>query len=404
MLNNFKYDAEGSDPTNPGILIPRYIASGRTAPNGKVYSDVTKKNEDDLVLVKSIITKKDGDLNIVSPDLLGKRFLKASFPDGSIIGLSAGTSFSEATTQGLLGLKHGGHEKLQDLSGNLYAPKAGELREEGKWLILKTRSGELKYPRPSTWVGLGKTQFKEGELMGSAYSTITPTYKLNAVISILKARGSTGKKYFEKENIIVSDCYAYEAGKISYIESKSGDIEIWIGKRRYTYNPNVMYYYPEGASIKKLQRFCSGVVNLGTVTLDLGKDGLSDIFNIFRRQYYALSSKTFNEYNSDEMYVSPSDMQEEIIELIFAAATKLERNSAGDIKDISYLGTQNSILNRRSFFTTISYGWSGKTIQRALKGDVDLENDAMTETILGLLINNKLDEDRNKYGNTKVGN
>ena len=136
-MNNFVYDANGEDPNNPGILIPRYIASGRTAPNGKVYPEVTKKNEDELVLVRSIITKKDGDLNKVTPDLLGKKMLKASFPDESAIGLSFGTSFSEQTTQGLLGLKHGGHEKVVDTTGNLYAPKDCELREEGRWLILK---------------------------------------------------------------------------------------------------------------------------------------------------------------------------------------------------------------------------------------------------------------------------
>lgn len=392
-MNNFTYDGEGEDPNNLGILIPRYLASGRTAPNGKVYPEVTKKNEDELVLVRSIISKKEGDLSKVTPDLIGKKMLKASFPDKSAIGLSFGTSFSEQTTQGLLGLKHGGHEKVSDTSGNLYAPKDCELTEEGKWLVLKVKRGkELRYPRPQNWVGIGKTTFKEGELMGSAYNSITPAYKLSATINLMKARGTYGKRYYEKDNVVISDCYAYEAGKIDYRETGSGDFEVWIGGRRYMYSPDSMYYYPQGTLIKKFQRFCSGVVDMSVVTMDLGKDKISDIFNIFRRQYYSLTGKSFNEYNSNTMYVDSGDMQEEIVELIFTGLLGVERDKDGSIASLNYLGNQSSITNRRSFFTTISYGWSGKTIGRAFRGETDLERDAMTETVLGLLVNNKLDE------------
>jgi hypothetical protein len=107
LLNNYKFSAEGSDPNNEGLLIPRYVATGRTAPNGKVYGDVVRKNEDDLVPVRSIVMKREGDLDIITPDLLSKNFLKTDTPDGSGLGLAAGSSFSEATTQSILGLKHG---------------------------------------------------------------------------------------------------------------------------------------------------------------------------------------------------------------------------------------------------------------------------------------------------------
>lgn len=105
MLNNYTFTREGEDKDNEGLLIPRYLATGRTAPNGKVYPEVSKTNEDDLVPVRSIVKKRTGDINIVTPDLLSKRFLRASFPDNSALGLSAGTSFSESTTQSILGLK-----------------------------------------------------------------------------------------------------------------------------------------------------------------------------------------------------------------------------------------------------------------------------------------------------------
>lgn len=87
-------------------MIPRYIASGRTAPNGKVYPEVLKKNEDDLVPVRSVITKEKGKLHEVTPDLFPKRFKAASFPNGSAVGISLGTSLTEGTTQGILGLNY----------------------------------------------------------------------------------------------------------------------------------------------------------------------------------------------------------------------------------------------------------------------------------------------------------
>ena len=99
---------DGEDDTNPGLLIPRYKALGRTAPDGKVYPDkpMVRESETDLVPVRSIVTKKDGDLNTITPDLIGKKF--KDFTDGAAIGLSFSSSFTESTTQGALGLKHGG--------------------------------------------------------------------------------------------------------------------------------------------------------------------------------------------------------------------------------------------------------------------------------------------------------
>ena len=103
-MNNYIYQ-DGEDDTNPGLLIPRYKALGRTAPDGKVYPDkpMARESENDLVPVRSIITKKDGDLDVVTPDLIGKKF--KDFTPGAAIGLSFATSFTESTTQAALGLK-----------------------------------------------------------------------------------------------------------------------------------------------------------------------------------------------------------------------------------------------------------------------------------------------------------
>lgn len=390
MLNNYTFTREGEDKDNEGLMIPRYLATGRTAPNGKVYPEVARTNEDDLVPVRSIVKKKTGDINLVTPDLLSKRFLQASFPNNSALGLSAGTSFSESTTQSLLGLKHGGHERIQDLTGNLYAEKDCTVREEGKWLILKVRGGEQKFPRPSNWVAMPKEKYSAGELIGTAYNSTSPVYKLNAVIKLMNAKGSSGIKYYEKDKVIIADCYSYNEGKIKYVEDKEGRIEVYIGDTRYAYSPESMYYYPEGTVIKKYQRFCSGVANMRQVSSDLGSD-IDGIFNIFRKQYYSLTSSSYQKSG----VVSPGDMQEEIIELVFTGLTNpkyVDGNPENKLEELEYLGTQNAILNRKSFFTTLSYGWSNKIIGKALSGEIELENDVMTDTILGVLMNDKLDK------------
>ena len=104
FLINYVYH-EGEDDTNTGLLIPRYKALGRTAPDGKVYPDkpVARESENELVPVRSIVTKKNGDLNTITPDLIGKKF--KDLTDGAAIGISFGESFVEGLTQGALSLK-----------------------------------------------------------------------------------------------------------------------------------------------------------------------------------------------------------------------------------------------------------------------------------------------------------
>lgn len=103
-MNNYKYSATEVDETNPCIMIPRYRANLRIGPDGNRYSEVTVKNEEDLVPVRSIISKKI-EKDIVTSDLISTRF--KDLQDGMAIGTSFATSFTEAITQGALGLKHG---------------------------------------------------------------------------------------------------------------------------------------------------------------------------------------------------------------------------------------------------------------------------------------------------------
>ena len=104
LTNNYKYEL-GEDPNNKCILIPRYRAAGRVAPDGKRYpAREMKADEKDLVPVRSIVTKFSNK-DIVTPDCIGTTF--KDLTPGTAIGTSFGTSLTEAITQGALALKHG---------------------------------------------------------------------------------------------------------------------------------------------------------------------------------------------------------------------------------------------------------------------------------------------------------
>lgn len=274
-----------------------------------------------------------------------------------------------------------------DKSGYLKAPKDCTFREDGRWLKLKVRGKELKYPRPDNLVTLGKDTFAEGENVCCAYNTSSPISGLNSLIDLMRAHGSPGLRYFEKDSIIVSDCYALEGGTIRYEETTKGDIKVYVGEREYMYNPMCMYYFPDGATVKKFDRICSGVVNMGSVISGLGNN-LNDAYLIFRKQFYTLT-KGFNKEGLTEL----DSTQEELIELLFTGLTRTTYDPKKNaVEEVEYLGTNRAISSKESFFTTLSFGYSSKVVNKALKGEVGLSGDLMSETVLGLLMNNKLDE------------
>jgi len=391
VLNNYVY-RDGEDPDNPGLLIPRYKALGRTAPNGTVYLDkeLARGSESDLVPVRSIVTKNKGDLNVVTPDLIGTKF---KMTDGTAIGLSFATSFTESTTQSALGLKHGGHERKLDTTGYLVCEKWASctFREEGRWIYITSRGKEYKYPRPDNLVTLGKDKFEKGENICCAYNTVSPINKLNSMIRLMQAKGSEGLRYYEKENVVVSDCYAYSDGEIKYVETPTGEIEVHIGSDVYQYNPLCMYYFADGEQVKKYDRICNGVINMQHVISYFGND-INSIYLIFRKQLYELTDNGFTRANGKSELTDLHSTQEEIIELIFRGLTSVKYNpDTAKIEEIDYQGTQKAILSKKSFYTTLSFGHSGKAVDRALKGEADFTGDVMTETVLGLLLNNTLD-------------
>ena len=139
---------------------------------------------------------------------------------------------------------------------------------------------------------MGPTEFQEGDIVGTAYNTTSPIYDLNAMVSLMRARGSAGIRYFERDNVIISDCYAINSGTIEYGTDKRGDITVKIGGVEYDYNPQCMYYFPDGAQVNKFDRICSGVVNINKVMREFGDD-IRSSYLIFRNQLYSIIDKDF---------------------------------------------------------------------------------------------------------------
>lgn len=274
-----------------------------------------------------------------------------------------------------------------DQTGYLAAPKPCEFEEDGKWIKLKVRGGELIYPRPDNLVTLGKTKFEKDENVCIAYNTTSPIYKLNGLINVMKAKPSQGTRYFEKETVQVSDCYAYEDGVIHYNEDESGYIHVVIGSKEYQYNPEAMYYFPDGATVNKFDRICSGVINMSHVVSEV-KD-LNDVYLIFRKQIYTLTDPNFLKTGVTDLHGT----QEEIIELLFAGLTTVHYDAKTHALDsISYEGAANSVTQGKSFYTALSFGYGSRIVDRAVRGDINLSGDVMTNVILGLLMSDTLDK------------
>jgi hypothetical protein len=386
LMSDYTYSNTKEDPDNSCIMIPRYRSEGRTAPNGKKYPPFKgKPSEEDRVPVRSIVTKSK-EFSIVTSDLISSLYY-FDMKDNDAIGISFSSSLTQSLTQKSLSLKHGGHERVLDRSAFFRAPENCTVISDPKWLILSCRGGkELKYPKSTNFVFNDKPKYDKGELIGTAYKSVSPIYALNCVIKMMRARGSEGSRYYEKDNVLVSDCYAYEAGDIHYeYDDQIEDFVVRIGSTYYDYEPQALYYFPDGAHVEQYQRFCSGVSNIRKVTSDL--NDTSKVYQIFRNQFYESTSGSFK----SKGVISDDDNNEEIAELTYMSLSSVSVNDDG-LKDVEYKGVHSGIMDNDSFFTLLSYGYSSKVVSRALKGDIELKGDASTNTVLGLLLNNKLDD------------
>lgn len=103
LMSDYVYKSNEEDPDNTCIMIPKYRSEGRTAPNGKRYPKFNgKPNEDDLVPVRSIVTKSK-ELGVVTSDLISSLY-HFDMKDNDPIGISFATSLTQSITQHSLSL------------------------------------------------------------------------------------------------------------------------------------------------------------------------------------------------------------------------------------------------------------------------------------------------------------
>lgn len=232
-------------------------------------------------------------------------------------------------------------------------------------------------------MNLNKTSFKKGENVCIAYNTTSPINKVTCLMKLMMARISQGERYYEKESALITDCYAYEDGIIHYQEDESGYMHVFIGDKEYLYNPEAMYYYPDGTSIKKFDRICNGVIDMRHVVNEV--HDINDVYGIFRKQMYTITDKDFVKTGISDLHGT----QEELIELVFAGLVSLKYDSKTlALEEIKYNGLHDSVTKGKSFYTALSYGYSAGVVDRAVKGEVNLSGDVIIKSCPKLYICN----------------
>lgn len=351
------------DPENPGIFIKKKRAAGRTTLEGEI---VPVNSSEELIKVRSLVTTRQNRA-VITKDLISN---KIKYQDYANIGISLITSLSASLTQGMLALKHGGNlfnlEPDNGLSAGVDIDRV-ELLEQ--FIILYSKDQKFVLPRPSNWVTNFSTTggYKKGEIIGYAYHPVTPSYKLDCFIALSKARKVRASKQFEKNKIEFSACYALEEGVIKYKRNPDGELEIVIGDKVYPYNPESLYFLPEGTKVKKFERFCSGLIDL---------------------DFYLRNSREVEEgyyFFREQMYEMTSGLVDELIEFFFRLIVK--KNRQGQLIN---KGVINAIHESNSFFTEVAFEDYKKAFNKLEPTGTELVDDLFGRSNLPLLLNSHL--------------
>lgn len=348
--------ADRLDTENKGIEIEERRAAGRTRLDGTI---VPKSNSDKLITIRSIVTS-DIKQPVITKDMISNII---PYHDKSNIGTSMITSLSEGLTQGMLGLKHGGN--LFSMMPDSALPaidNVDNVQILDDYLIVKCGDKVYKYPKPDNWVVNYSPDgtYKKGENIGYAYHTVTPSYLLDCFIKLTKARKGRTTKRFTKNTIDMVACYAIEGGKIHY-DVQNGYVTI--GKYSYPYNSNVMYFYPEGAEVKRLQRFCNCLLDL-----DYYLTAINDyvqVYYVFREQVREMAES----------------MVDELIEFLYKLIIH-EKNG-----QLVNSGVINSIHSENPWFTELAAENHNRAFRKLEPGGTPLISDTFGNSFLPLIIN-----------------
>lgn len=358
---------DGEDEKNEGIYLKESEAEGRTRINGTV---VGKSRSNDLVKVRSIITSTLGP-NKITLDMLSNI---VNYPKGSKVGMSMISSLTETLTQSGLALKHSGNLFQFPGSGDKHpelikSPDEGTVSISDGFVTLKSKSGkEYKWPEGNRFaqsLPVRGNTYKEGDVIGRHYLMVTPSYRLDQIIKLCSANPVSGDKSFQNNKKILSDCYARNSGILRYKKDDKKGFRVFIGDEEYRYDPENMYYFPDGSEVKQYQRICSGTLDMKNLT-DKVKDYV-EVYKYFKIQFDEL------------LQVSP-----ELVEFLFVL---LARNTKDKVQMQSLV---KNIKESKSFFKALSFGYAGRTLKEITYEGKDIGSDPITNVILPLILKNQI--------------
>jgi hypothetical protein len=361
--------SDSTDEKNEGIMIPANQAEGRTKVDGSI---VKKTDSTEMIKVRSVITSSFKE-PIITKDMISNI---VKYKNGSRIGISMLSSFTEGFTQKALSLKHGGNLFDYDRDQKLIASMNCTVTVNDKWIILEGEGKKsLMYPKPSNFI-LNYSEgnkYKIGDIIGIAYHIFNPSYKLDSVIFLCRARRvqTMNTKVFSKNKMITGECYAYNDGTINYDVDEKGNIKVRIDGVEYEYNDEAMYKFANGQHVNKLDKICSGILDMNYV---VEKNSYLDSFYIFRQQM-------------NDMVVKGkliSNLNQELVEFIFSLIVK---NKDGENH---YQKLIASIKDSNSLYTTLAFEDAKKTFNKIGPEGHPLVNDTMTDVVLSLIVNDKI--------------
>jgi hypothetical protein len=189
----------------------------------------------------------------------------------------------------------------------------------------------------------------------------------------------------------ISECYAYEDGKISYRSTDEG-MKVYINDQEYQYNPKALYFLPEGTVVKKFTRICTGILDIRKV-INKVNNNYEDAFYFFRKQFNEILQRIPNILNkkiseTNDIIIDISDKDKitpELIEFLYILIVK-KINGRLVVKNV-----KESIHEFDSLFTTLSFENARKSFRKITPEEgLPFVSDTLTSIILPLLVNKKL--------------
>jgi hypothetical protein len=353
--------SEKLDEKNKGIELELSKCSGRTRLDGTVITQQEAKsaNPEEKVIVRSIVTATHPEYHVVTKDMISQDF---NWKEGANVGISLLSSLTEGLTQSGLSLKHGGRLFETDKKACIRCPEDGcHLSLTEAFIVLTTPSGkEYHYPKTENFVqNYNNTGiYKKGEVVGVSYRLFTPSYRLDSVIKLLGAQSTSSPKTILNNKVLITECYAYEEGVLKYERVGDKVVGLTIGNERYYYNPAAAYFLPDGALVKKGERFCTGTLDLDAAIRKT--KSYVDVFYVFYNQFNELIS----------------GMSPELIEFVFSLVVHFKSGN------ITHKSVRAAIMDSPGTLNKLAFRDTVKTLESIDTQGLEFVEDSISRMLL----------------------